>query len=504
MAVTIVGLGPGDGQLLTRQAWSILEGASQLIVRTSRHPAVADLPRPAPPESFDHLYETAATFTEVYGAIVEQLLTRGAMADVVYAVPGHPLVGETTVPALLSAARERGISVQIVPGLSFIEAALTALEIDALDGLQLADALEIIPYLHPPLNPDLPLLLGQVYSRPIAGELKLSLSAIYPDEHSVILVHGAGTSQQVLEPVPLYAIDRQEGIGYLTSLYVPPLIRPGSLATLAETAAVLRSPDGCPWDREQTPQSLRPGLLEEVAELLEALDRGDENDIREELGDVLFHLVMQAQMASETGAFTLYEVIAGIDTKLKYRHPHVWGDLDVSDSDEVVANWAVLKRAEKEQAALAAGDDSHDWASRPHRARSLVDDVPVALPALARAQKIQRRVARVGFDWPDIEGVYAKIGEELAELRQAEGADQRENEAGDLLFAAVNLVRWLGIDAETALRRANDRFMGRFRRLEALAAQRELVLDEMDLPALDALWDEVKAGSEPAGSEPAA
>lgn len=475
MGITIVGLGPGNGRLLTREAWEILVQAGTVYLRTGRHPAVDDLPGNLQRVTFDHLYESADSFADVYARIVEELLALGAEREIVYAVPGHPHVGEATVLKLEEAAAARDLTLRIVPGVSFVEPLLTAVGLDALDGVQLFDALQLIDYLYPPVNSDVPLLVGQVYSRLVASEIKLLLMNAYPDEHPVTLVHAAGEPDQIVERVPLYAIDRSAAIDHLTSLYVPPLPFAASLEALAETVAVLRSPDGCPWDQEQTPQSMREGFLEEAYEVLSALDAGDPVNLREELGDMLYHLVMQAQMAAEAGEFTLSDVVAGIEAKLKRRHPHVWGDWEVADTAEVLRNWETLKQQEK--------------ASQPD---SLLDGVPEALPALARAQKIQQRVARTGFDWPGVDPVYDKVAEELAELHTAVGDKAREAELGDLLHAVVNLARHLRIDAESALREASLRFVRRFRTVEQIAAERGLPLSEQDPETLLAMWDEAR------------
>ncbi len=473
--ITVVGLGPGNGRFLTRTAWDILSQTDVVYLRTERHPAVADLPNHVTRQSFDHIYDTAESFETVYETIVTQLLALTRQADVVYAVPGHPFVGESTVTRLVAQAEAEGVPVEIVAGLSFVEPCLTAVQQDGMDGVQIFDAIELTQYLYPPVNPDFPLLLGQVYSRMLAGELKLVLTAVYPDEHPVTLIHQAGDDEQVVEQLLLYEIDRSDSVNHLTSLFVPPLPNPSSLANLAETVAILRSPDGCPWDQEQTHQSLRSGFLEEASELLAAIDDDDMDGLREELGDLFYHLVMQIQMASEAEEFRLTDVLAGVDAKLKYRHPHVWGDWQVRDSQEVIQNWEMLKAKEKSE-----------------RSTSLVDNIPHTLPALARSQKLQTRVRQVGFDWPAIEGVYEKVQEELAELRQAVSPEHRAEELGDLLFVVVNLANWLDLDAESALREANAKFSRRFRALEKLAERRQLVLAEMDLDGLEALWQEVK------------
>lgn len=476
-AITIVGLGPGDSSLMTRQAWEALSRAPVVYLRTSRHPAVADLPAEVELRSFDEVYEQADDFAQVYSRIAEEVLRLGREpGGVVYAVPGDPHMGESTVSSILKGANELDIAVNVISGLSFVEPVLRALGMDGMTGLQLFDAIEVAGYLYPPVNPNLPLLLGQVYSRLLAGDLKLTLMAVYPAEHPVMLVHGAGTPTERVETVPLYELDRSRQIDHLTSLVVPALPAMVSLPALAEAIAVLRSPDGCPWDQEQTSQSLREGFLEEVSEALEAIDRQDGAGLQEELGDVLLHIIMQAQIAREEELFGLTDVIGGIYAKIKRRHPHVWGDWEVAGAAEVIANWEALKVAERGSAERL----------------SLLDNIPLTLPALARSQKIQNRVKKVGFDWPAIDGVVAKVLEEFSELQATTDPIERFQELGDLLFAVVNWARWLDIDAEGALREANLRFGDRFRLVEGLAVEKGWELSEVDLDTLEMMWQEAK------------
>ena len=483
MTITVVGLGPGNGRFLTREAWEILSNAGTVYLRTARHPAVDDLPNGLELVSFDHIYETAVDFSAVYTQIVEKLLNLAHDVDVVYAVPGHPYVGESTTPALIKVASEQGIEIKIIAGLSFVEPTLTALGVDVLDGLQVYDALSLNDFLYPPVNSDMPLLIAQVYSRLIASRLKEVLTAVYPDEHTVQLIHAAGTDAELVETIPLYAIDHSSHAGHLTSLYVPSLPQAATITALAETVAVLRSPDGCPWDQEQTSQSLRSGLLEEASEVLDAIDAQDQDNLREELGDVLYHLLMQAQIASEEGKFTLTDVIAGIETKLKRRHPHVWGDWQVDGSEHVVRNWEMLKQQEKGRVV-----------------KSKLDGIPQSLPALARSQKIQNQVAKVGFDWPEVKGVWEKLAEEVDEFKDSATGPERQSELGDILFVLVNLARWHNIDAESALRESNMRFSARFKLVERMIAQRELVWEQLDLLSMEKMWGEAKKTLEKVGN----
>ncbi len=236
--------------------------------------------------------------------------------------------------------------------------------------------------------------------------------------------------------------------------------------------AHLRAPDGCPWDREQTHRSLRKHLLEETYEALEALDSEEPEALKEELGDLLLQVLLQAQIAYEAGSFRAAEVVAGIQAKLIRRHPHVFGELELSDVDEVLKHWEHFKEAEKGNGAL--------------------DGVPVDLPALAQADELQGRAARVGFDWPQIDGVLEKIAEEAGELRAAADPLEQERELGDLLFAVVNYARWLKVDPEAALRQTNRRFRARFARMSDAARQAGQRLDQLGIEELDRLWEAAK------------
>lgn len=475
MSITIVGLGPGDPELVTRRAWRVLSESREVYLRTARHPGIEALPANTY-RNFDDWYDRAADFDSLYQQIAAEIVRLGHRPDgVVYAVPGHPLVGEMTVTLILRLAKEENIPVTIVDGLSFIEPTLAALGLDALDGLQLQDAVDVARLHHPQLNPDLPAILAQVYSRTVASDVKLTLANQYPDEHPVILIHGAGTPQEELEHVALHELDHSPKISHLTSLYVPPLPRAGSFERFQETIAHLRAPEGCPWDRKQTHQSLREYLIEEAYEVLEALDNDDPDALREELGDLLLQIVLHSQIAVEGGEFHMADVIEHVNSKMIARHPHVWGDVKVSGAEEVVANWDQIKREQKQN-----GDDR----------KSILDGVPKALPALAQAYSYQARAARVGFDWERIEDVAAKLHEEIKELEATDDPEERRRELGDVLFSVVNIGRWYEIDPEAALRETNRKFVRRFQYIEDHA---ERDLKELTLEEMDTLWNAAKA-----------
>ena len=246
-----------------------------------------------------------------------------------------------------------------------------------------------------------------------------------------------------------------------------------SFEAFRKIIARLRSPTGCPWDRKQTHESLKPYLIEEAYEVIQALDKGDHQKLCEELGDLLLQIGLHAQIAAEAGEFDISDVIRGINEKLIRRHPHVFGDLEVKRADEVPFLWEELKRKEGKKG-------------------SILDSVPREMPALARSQLLQERAARVGFDWERVEGVLDKVAEEVQELKEAESPLQKASEFGDLLFALANYARWIGIDLEAALRSANEKFYRRFTKMEELCRKRGLSMEKLSLEELDALWEEAK------------
>jgi tetrapyrrole methylase family protein/MazG family protein len=250
---------------------------------------------------------------------------------------------------------------------------------------------------------------------------------------------------------------------------------PSTFDGLLRLVAHLRSPAGCPWDREQTRESMRRYILEECYELLEALDEGATSKLAEELGDLLFHLAFQIQLGAEEGALTHEQVFRAAIEKLTRRHPHVFGDETVSDARQVESNWAAIKRAE-----------------RTDEESSILDGVPREMPALSYAQAIQQKAAYTGFDWEDVQGVLQKVGEEVEELRSAQSPGDRERELGDLLFSIVNLGRWLGADAEAALREAGARFRRRYNHMEKLSRERGDTFEGLTLDEKEALWQKAK------------
>jgi tetrapyrrole methylase family protein/MazG family protein len=486
MSITVVGLGPAGLGRLRPDDLAALEAAdTTVIVRTIHHPAAAELADRRSITACDDLYEREDDFDRVYAAIAARVVDAAASGPVVYAVPGSVVVGERAVPLIAEAAERAGIPTEIRPGESFIDLACAAVGVDPItDGLQVLDA-RALP---DPLPLHVPTLITQLDSPLVAADVSVSLTRTLPDDHPVTVIDRIGDEDGSTTVVPLSELAKAE-VGQRTSLFVPSA-DVGVLGLVATNRILRRE---CPWDAEQTHHTLVSHLIEETYETVDAVSRlpaaapGGEVDfgayaeLEEELGDLLIQVVFHSTLAREAGAFDFDEVAEGIRRKVVARHPHVFGDVEVEDAGEVIGNWEEIKTAEK-------GRDS------------LMDDIPQVLPGLARADKIQSRVAAVGFDWPDADPVFAKVDEELAELRAAENREQATEELGDVLFAVANLARHLRVDPEVALARANDKFAARFRVVERLAAGRGLKLRDLSLDELDVLWEEAKSAA--GGSPP--
>lgn len=489
--IVVVGLGPGSSEHLTCGTWKLLQEEKNLVLRTGKHPLVDELvERGISFETLDGFYEKNKSFEDVYRQIVDYLFHKVAHIEggrLVYAVPGHPLVAEETVRLLLQESQAQGVDVQIKAGLSFLDALYASLNIDPLSGLLVLDGLIVKPQ---EIKPELSLIFSQVYSRLVASDLKLALLEKYPPEHQAVIIAGAGLpDREAVFRVPLYQLDHLDVFDHLTSVYIEPLTgkkQSGQcrypLDPLVEVMETLLSPRGCPWDREQDHQSLKPFLLEETYEVIEALDSGDMNKIQEELGDLLLQVVFHAILAQGRGDFTMQDVVEGICEKMIRRHPHVFADINVKNSEEVLRNWEQIKATEKGQATKG----------NPGQER-IMQHLNKALPALLLAEEVQKRARKVGFDWPDIQGAIDKMTEEVGELREAIKENRNiEEELGDLLFAAVNVARFVKVSPEVALYQATQKFIRRFTHIEINLEKKGKKWKEMDLKQLDLLWEQAK------------
>lgn len=481
--ITVVGLGAGDLDQLPYGIYRTLKQAAHLYLRTQEHPVVGQLREKGIAfASFDDTYERHESFEEVYADIADQLFAGAQQhGPIVYAVPGHPLVAERTVQLLLQQGASRGVEIEIGGGQSFIDPLFARLKIDPIEGFSLLDGTALRP---DQVSPGLHTIVAQVYDAFVASDVKLTLMEILPDDYQVTVATAVGVAgQERIETVPLYELDRLDHFGNLSLVYVPPTrderVSYRQFSYLKEIVAILRSPDGCPWDREQTHQSIRKNLIEETYEVLETIDDDDPDAMCEELGDLLMQIMLHSQMAAEDGYFTVDDVVAALNEKLIRRHPHVFGEKSANDSEEALANWQEIKAQEK----AAKGIDV--------AAASQLSGIPRDLPALMYAYKLQKKAAQVGFDWDDVADVYAKVEEEYRELREAT-EEERAGELGDLLFAVVNLARFLGLDPEEALALTNNKFKQRFSYIEEKLRAAGRSFAETDLTEMDQWWEEAK------------
>jgi tetrapyrrole methylase family protein / MazG family protein len=380
-----------------------------------------------------------------------------------------------------------------VPALA-LDDLLTSAGVDPRRGVQIVDVEHLVSI---PFDPGLPLvILGATLAesavstsaaiRPLPGRHRETgasrlLARLYPGEHLARRIAG-GTD------VPVIALTDAELAS--DDWLIPPLEAVENLGSphgMAAISARLRGPDGCPWDRKQTHASLRPFVLEEAYETVDAIERGGAADLAEELGDLFLQVVLHAQLAAEEGTFDLVDVYRTLGAKIVRRHPHVFGDVEANSAEQVLRNWEVIKAAERTDAG---------------REPSAFAGIARALPALPASREIQERASSMGWDWKAIDGVWEKVREELEELHAVgepsndEARDARLHELGDLLFAVVNLARWMKLDPEEALRAANRRWIERYGRVEALAARRGVDLDQLDLAGKDELWNAVKHGED--------
>jgi tetrapyrrole methylase family protein / MazG family protein len=323
----------------------------------------------------------------------------------------------------------------------------------------------------PPYPPDAPALFVGIDSEVLALQVKKVLLTTYPKEHKVMIVAEGKMKEERIDEIS------NKDFGTDLCWYIPALPEGTSFESLVEIVAHLRAPDGCPWDKEQTHESLRKHLLEESYEAIAAIDSGDFNSMREEFGDLLLQAVLQSQIANDEGQFNINQVIHGIHAKIVRRHPHVFGDVQIKDVNGVLANWEKLKEQER-------GKKKED--------KGMLDGVPLALPALSQAQEYQDRAARVGFDWSEIDGVLDKVKEEIEEIKNAETDFELASEIGDLFFAIVNLARWKKVDSESVLRGTNAKFKKRFAYVEQGAKTQGRNLSDLTLEEMDALWNEAK------------
>ncbi len=478
--VVVVGIGPAGPECVTTHTLQEVARIPHRYLRTARHPSAHVVPDAI---TFDDVYEAADTFDDVYTTILDRLASAAAEhGEILYAVPGSPLILERTVRLLTADPR---VVCVVHPAMSFLDIAYARLGIDPVEAaVTLIDGHE---FAIAAAGHSGPLLVAHTHANWVLTDIKLAVESATGEEPVTILTR-LGSADEQITHTTWAELDRSVEADHLTCIYIPRLAAPVAteMVRLHHLTRVLR--EQCPWDQEQNHASLVRYLVEETYEVVDALQALDASDattddaLVEELGDLLYQIEFHATIAEQEGRFTMADVAQGVHDKLVRRHPHVFppqgGERVIAeDAATVKANWDDIKKVEKSRTGA-------------------FDGLAHSQPALAYADAVQRRAAKVGFDWPNVDGALPKIAEEADELRAAAASgdvQHTHDELGDLLFAVVNVARHLGVEPESALRAATVKFRRRFEQVEVLARETNLDMTTADLPTLDALWDQVKA-----------
>lgn len=479
--IKVVGLGPGAIDSLTIGTLEILKNGKNIYLRTEKHPTVDYLKAIGIKfETYDNRYEENNNFDDVYRAIAENLIDKHKLyGDIIYGVPGHPLVAETSVKLLIELCAKNKIDIEIFPAVSFIDAVIQSLKLDPIEGLKIIDAFDIGNQV---LDKRVGLLITQVYSLSIASDVKLALLEYYEADMEIYFVRAAGIKElESTRKIYLYELDRQKDIDYLTSIYIPKkLDATKDFYDLIQVVDTLRDENGCAWDKEQTHESLKKCLIEECYEVLEAIDEKDEDNIIEELGDVLLQVIFHARIGEEEGYFNINDVICGITNKMINRHPHIFKRLESKTTKQVLESWENIKSKEKQFNSYT----------------DALKHIPKNLPGLMKAVKVQQKAAKIGFDFECIEDAMEKVFEELKEVRDVYKGNNRAKileEVGDLVFSTSNIARLLDIDPEFAVNYTIDKFINRFWYIEETARNKGMDLKQMSLAEMDELWNKSKS-----------
>ena len=470
--ITIVSVSTGDMSLLTAGALEALKAAKRIILRTGRHPVAAWLAENKLAfDTLDSLYENAETFDAFNQSAAGAVTEAAAESDVVYVVADAAM--DSTVSALLHGTEGGGV-IGVLPGVSHADRCLAMAKADSQD-IRLSAAETFLS--GDELNPSVSCFLSELHSRACAGACKLKLMRLLDDQTQLRFFSGDPDGGLRMETVPLYALDRQAQYDHLTAcLYAAAPLTERRRFGADDLFAVmkrLRARDGCPWDREQTHESLLPNLLEESYEFIDAVREGDPEHMCEELGDVLLQVMFHAVIAGQCGEFDLQDVTTAITEKLIVRHPHVFGTVKADTASQVLDNWEKIKRKQR-------GIDS---------VADAMDNVSTGMSATMRASKVQHKAAKVKFDFPDAKSALEKVTEEAREILDCldKGEDPQE-ELGDLLFSAVNVCRLCAANPDIVLYAAVNKFIRRFRGMEKAVESDGKSIEDLTLKEMDVYW----------------
>ena len=469
--IAVVGLGSTDENDLTLKAFNKIKSGGKLFARTKSHRVVDYLVR----EGFeindmDYIYDEVDDVSELSERIVEELILAAEDGDVIYLVPGSPTVGEETVELLL----KRVEPVELIAGVSAVDTVLNAIGIEV-DSYRLVDANSFDGY-----DVDIRenLIVTEIDDDYLLGDLKLKLLEVYPYDSEVYFVRDAGLSEEHIESMMLSELSSNLKTNHQTSLFIGAYDGDEryNISDALKVTRKLRSEDGCPWDMEQTHESLKENLIEEAYEVIDAIENDDIENLVEELGDLIYQVLLHSEIGVDEGTFNVYDVSTILCKKLIYRHPKVFLEKCVDNSDKLLYNWDRLKNEAR---------DIHTFGDELRSVKGL--------PANLKAQKIISKAYGINFKWDDVSGVIEKVREELVEIEEAIATEGNvEEELGDLLFTVINLIKYLGFNSELVLNGACEKFITRFERMEKIAVSEDRNIREMDLDSLDMLWNRAK------------
>ena len=478
--ITVVSLGPGDPKLLTLQTADALRKARCLILRTARHRTAEWLQEEGVCfTDFDALYDEYEDFDALHAEMARRLWAAAEDKAVTFAVIDAQTDG--AVRALRAVCPEDG-KVVILPGVTMADSCLALLP----EKFEQSGKVRILPAmdaLEAAADPATPLLVTELFDKMLACDLKLRLSDLYGDEAEVVLFPTSAKINRKPLIIPMMELDRQRTYDHTVCLYVPAMpLKQRQRYCFDDLLKVMHTMrQQCPWDGEQTHESLRKYLLEEAYEAVGAIDEDDMDHLADELGDVLLQIAFHAEIAQEVGEFSISDVTSAIVGKLIYRHAHIFGNVHCDTADDVTRSWEQLKKAEKGLTTQA----------------SVLADVSQGLPALMRAAKVQKKAANVGFDWDTAIEALPKIHEEADEvLAELEAGRDPGEELGDLLFSCVNVARLAGQEPEMLLKAATEKFIRRFTAMEKLIISDEISLEGLTLAEMDVYWNRVKTAQQ--------
>ncbi|NLY21288.1 MAG: nucleoside triphosphate pyrophosphohydrolase [Tissierellia bacterium] len=469
--ICIVGIGSTNEDDLTLKALKEIQSGKKLYARTNQHEVIKYIESLGiEVETFDSEYNSGVEIEETSENIVKRLIDSAREEEIVYLVPGGPTIGEDTVRRLI----DREIDINLVAGLSTADTILANQKI-VTDVYRVIDGSSLDIY---DLNYKEDLIITEIDNELLLQDIKLQLLEVYPPESEVLVIKDSGLNSENVLKVKIYEIGNNIVLNHQTSIFIPKINEEASynFNDALKITRRLRGEDRCKWDAEQTHESLRENLIEEAYEVVEAIDSGDIDSLVDELGDLLYQVLLHSEIGIDEGTFNVYDVTRNLSDKLIYRHPHVFLEKNVDNSEKLLYNWDRLK------------NESRNIHTFGEELRSIK-----GLPSTLRADKIISKAYKINFKWDDVSGVIAKVEEELREVRDAlDGNGDIEEELGDLIFTVVNLVNYLGYSSELLLNQACEKFISRFEKMDELVLNENLDIRNLDLDTLDSLWNMAK------------